>query len=88
MTVHDAARARLRAVLERFLTDPAELEAVFGGAPLLETISIDSISLVNLVAALEEEYSVRFDELSTDLALADVDSLLKFVRGPRGPEAS
>jgi len=82
MTDHEAARTRLRAVLEPFVTEPAELDAVFGGASLLETISIDSSALVHLVVALEQEYSVRFDELSMDRAFTDIDSLLAFVCGP------
>ncbi|HVO50344.1 MAG TPA: hypothetical protein VMV60_05070 [Thermoanaerobaculia bacterium] len=79
MTDQDAARARLRAVLGQYVTEPAELDAVFGGAPFLETISLDSIALLHLVEALEEEYAVRFDELSMDRAFADVGSLLEFL---------
>ena len=75
----DAARARLRAVFERFVADPAELEAVLGGAPVVETLSIDSIRLVSLIAAIEREFSIRFDYRSLDEAFARFESLLAFV---------
>jgi acyl carrier protein len=78
----DQARARLRAVFERFVADPAELEAVLGGAPIVETLSIDSIRLVSLIAAIEKEFSVRFDYLSMDEAFARFESLLAFVTRP------
>ena len=84
MTDDTTALARLRAVIEPFVTDPAELDAVCDGAPFLETISVDSIGLLHLVVALEQEYSVRFDELSMDRAFADIDSLLAFLCGRSG----
>lgn len=79
MTGNDTPHARLRAVFERFVADRSELEAVVGGAPIVETLSIDSIRLVSLIAAIEREFSVRFDYRSLDEAFARFDSLLAFV---------
>jgi len=82
MTGPADSRARLRAVLGRFVIEPAELDAAFAGAPFLETVSLDSMALLRLVVVLEQEYGVRFDEGSMDRAFADVESLLAFVSGP------
>jgi acyl carrier protein len=87
MTDPDATRTRLRAVFERFVTDPAELDAAFAGAPILDAVSVDSITLVHLVATIEKEFAVRFDYRSMDESFATVDSLLAFIGGRPGDGA-
>jgi acyl carrier protein len=84
MSHDDAAHRRLRSLLERFVADRAELDAVFAGAPLLATLSIDSITLVHIVMTLEKEYSVRFELDSMDAAFADITSLLAFLGAASG----
>ena len=84
MSESNTDRARLRAIFNHYVTEPAELDAIFNGAPLLETVSIDSITLVHLIVAIEKEFSVRFDETSMDQAFANIDSLLKLIGGPQG----
>lgn len=76
--------ARLRAVFKDYVTESAELDAIFNGAPLLETVSIDSMTLVHLIVAIEKEFSVRFDETSTEQAFTNIESLLKLIGGPQG----
>jgi acyl carrier protein len=85
MSARETARGRLRAVFEQFVADATELDAVFAGAPIIEAVSIDSITLVFLVTAIEKEFSVRFDYRSIEESFANVDSLLAFLCGrPEG----
>jgi acyl carrier protein len=76
-------RSRLRSVFERFAGNPDEVDAVFAGAPILDTLTIDSLALIHLVAELEREFSARFDYASIDRAFTDIDSLEAHLRGER-----
>lgn len=76
MSASEADRTRLRAAFERVVPEPAELDAVFAGAPIIESLPIDSIGLVFLVVEIEKEFSVRIDHVNMDEAFANVDSLL------------
>jgi acyl carrier protein len=78
-------RERLRVLFARFVTDEAELDAVFSGAPILETVSIDSLALVHMMAAIETEFGCRFDLSTIDRAFSDVDALLAELSGRPGP---
>jgi acyl carrier protein len=84
MSESQTNRARLRAIFNQYVPASAELDAIFNGAPLLETVSIDSITLIHLIVAIEKEFAVRFDETSMDQAFSNIDSLLKFIGRPQG----
>jgi acyl carrier protein len=58
---------RCLSVISKFITDPVGLEKIKQGESLLETGSLDSLSMVNLVVELENEFgmSLESDELET-----------------------
>jgi acyl carrier protein len=46
-----------------------------------EDLCLDSINMVNLQVAVEDDFDIRFDPISTDLAevFSSVDTLTKFI---------
>ena len=77
----DVDRSLVRRVFERYVTDEAELDAVFRGDPILESVSVDSLAVVHLVAELEKEFGVRFDHDTIEQAFENVDTLTAFLGG-------
>jgi acyl carrier protein len=70
---------RLLATLRRFFPDPEEWREVLAGEPLLESTSLDSLSVVNLVTELELLFEVRFEPETLGSALRDIYSLAAFL---------
>lgn len=75
----DADLARLRSVFRRYVATEAEVEAVFRGVPILAAITIDSLGLVHLITDVENEFAVRFDYASIDVAFENLESLTAFI---------
>lgn len=74
-------KKRTLAVLEQFLKNPGELQAVIEGGPLLATSSFDSLSLVNFVVELENELGVRIDTDDITQTFDSIDSLTDYLAG-------
>jgi len=72
-------KARSLTVLEQFLKNPGELQAVIEGGPLLATSSFDSLSLVNFVVELENAFSVRIDTDELTRTFDSIDSLTDYL---------
>lgn len=53
---------------------------------LREDVGLESVTLIQLIVAIEDEFDFRVDPLTTDLdeALETVDSLVAFVRAQQG----
>jgi acyl carrier protein len=70
---------RIRMVFQGFVTEKTELDAVFRGEPILTALSIDSLTMLNLVTELEKVFNVRFDYETIELVFQDVHSLSAFL---------
>lgn len=75
---------RIRGVLERFVTDKGELDAVSRGAPILQALTIDSLTVLQLVTRLESVFEVRFDYETIEMAFEDIHTLAAFLGGKSG----
>jgi len=74
---------RIREVLKQYVTDAAELDAVFRGEPIMEATSVDSLTMVHIVTDLEKAFGIRFDLDSIEQVFHDVHSLAAFLGGAR-----
>jgi acyl carrier protein len=72
-------KSRCLEVLASFLVQPGEREAVAGGAPLFTSSSIDSLTLVNMVVALEQAFSTDIDAEDLEATFKDIDSLASYI---------
>ena len=72
---------RIRMVFQTFVTEKSEMDAIFRGEPILNSLSIDSLTMVTLVTELEKAFDVRFDYETIELDFQDVHSLSAFLRG-------
>ena len=72
-------KARIRTIFNHFVTDEAELEAVFRGEPILTAASIDSLAMVHLVTELEKEFDVRFDYETIEQVFENIHTLAAFL---------
>jgi acyl carrier protein len=70
---------RLREVFQRFVTEESELDAVFSGKPILTALSIDSLTLLNLVNQLERDFDVRFEYETIENVFEDIHTLAAFL---------
>ena len=77
----DVDRSTVRQAFGKFVTDEAELDAVFRGEPILAVVSIDSLAVVHLVTELEKEFGVRFDHETIEQAFENIDTLTAFLGG-------
>jgi acyl carrier protein len=68
-------RDRIREVFLRFVEKEQEVDAVLSGEPILTALSIDSLTLLNLVNDLEREFNVRFDYETIESAFEDIHAL-------------
>jgi hypothetical protein len=82
--MNDNLDERLLAVLRRYVTDPAEWQAMLEGEPLLQSTGLDSLSVVNLVTELELIFDLRFDADTLAETLQDIHTLADFLTGARG----
>ena len=66
-------------VLAPFLVQPGELDAVANGAPLFSSSSIDSLTLVNMVVALEQVFKTDIDVENLEDTFKDINSLATYI---------
>lgn len=76
-------RSRILSVLAKFLLTEGELERVGQGGDLFASSALDSLALVNLVVALENEFSVQIDTEDIDGVFANLTSLADYLDGKR-----
>ena len=74
-----SVRDRVVEVFARFLQDPAELEALRGGKPIAATLSLDSLTTVRLVQALEHTFDTRFDYENLERVFESLDTIVAHV---------
>ena len=72
-------KERIREVFLRFVPEEDELDAVFSGEPILNALSIDSLTMLNLVNELERDFDVRFDYETIERAFEDIHTLAAFL---------
>lgn len=72
---------RIRRVLERFVEDRVEIDAVFQGKPILTTLTIDSLTVLNIVTELESVFDTRFDYDTIETAFENIHTLAVFLGG-------
>ncbi len=78
---------RIRQVLQKYVTDEAELDAVFRGEPFLTATSADSLTMVHIVTDLEVAFGVRFDLTTIEQVFETVHTLAAFLGGGQGESA-
>jgi len=67
-------------VFSRFITDDGELDAIRRGEPILESTSIDSLTIVHLVAELEGEFRTRFTLDEIEQNFENINTLASSLR--------
>lgn len=72
--------ARLHDVVFGFVEDAAVRRALLDGKPLVDTAGLDSLTLVHLVVALENEFQIRFELDGIAEVFANLQSLEHNVR--------
>jgi hypothetical protein len=77
--MNDKLDGRLHEVLQRYVTDPAEWQAILAGGPLLKATGLDSFSVVNLVLELKPISNVSFDPDTLERTLKDIHTLRAFL---------
>lgn len=75
---------RILEILERFVTDRGELDALSRGEPIVQTLTIDSLAVLQMVNELESLFNVRFDYESIETAFQDIHTLAAFLGGESG----
>ena len=80
--------ARIRVILERVVGIPAK--ARVASMPLDEIAPMDSLSLAELGAALDEEFAVEVpgEQLTTALSVPELVALVDELRRPVAPPSS
>lgn len=79
MTSND--KDRIAVVFRRYVTDEAEMEAVLRGDGIMDAVSIDSLTMLQLVTDLENEFGTRFDIDALERTFATIDSLAAHLGG-------
>lgn len=80
----NAIQDRIKLVIQRFVADEAELNAVFRGEPILESVSIDSLAIVHMVTDLEKEFETRFELDTVEQVFESIITLENFLTGHAG----
>jgi len=73
------AKARIVALLGRYVTDPAELAAVARGEPFLTATSLDSLAMMTAIVEIEKAFGVRFDLATLEETFATIDSIAAYL---------
>ncbi len=71
-------------ILSGILVQDGELEAVVNGGPLFSTASFDSLTLVNLIVALENKFSMQIDSDDFESIFGSLGSLVSYVESRTG----
>ena len=77
----NATQERIKNVIQRFVTNEAELNAIFQGEPILESVSIDSLAVVHMVTDLEKEFGIRFELETVEQVFESIATLETFLTG-------
>ena len=75
---------RIREVFLRYGAAESELDAVFSGEPILNVLSIDSLTMLYVVNDLERDFDVRFDYDTIERAFEDIHTLAAFLSEKAG----
>lgn len=70
---------RIKMVFQRFIINDSELDAVFHGAPILDSLSLDSLVIVHMVTDLEKEFGIRFELERLELIFENIETLESFL---------
>lgn len=76
-------RSRCLSVLSTILVQEAELGTVDQGGGLYASPSLDSLALVNLIVALENEFAIQIDTEDPEKVFADLDTLVTYLDDKR-----
>lgn len=77
----NSTQERIKDVIQRFVTNEAELNALFQGEPILESVSIDSLAIVHMVTDLEKEFGIRFELETIEQVFDSIATLEAFLTG-------
>ena len=77
----NSTQERIKDVIQRFVTNEAELNAIFQGEPILESVSIDSLAVVHMVTDLEKEFGIRFELETVEQVFESIATLETFLTG-------
>lgn len=75
----NAIQERIKVVIQRFVKNEAELNAIFQGEPILKSVSIDSLAVVHMVTDLEKEFGTRFDLDTVEQVFESITTLEVFL---------
>jgi acyl carrier protein len=67
-------------VFARLISDQEELDAILRGEPILQAATIDSLTMMHLVAELEKEFGMRFDLYTIENSFETVNTLAEVLR--------
>jgi acyl carrier protein len=83
--MHNDIRSLCLSAIASFVADENDLKAIEAGEPLIKTASLDSLSLVNLIVALEEETGVPIDTDDLEGVFQNLDSLVRYLTDQKTP---
>ena len=84
MSTSAADRARLRMFVAELLLDRGDRAAFSDSSSLLGSGRLDSLSAIELITFLEQEFAVDFDAVDFDFSCVDsVDAMAALLEGPR-----
>lgn len=75
----NATQDRIKLVIQRFVKDEAEFNAISRGEQILETVSIDSLTVVHMVTDLEKEFGIRFELDTLEQVFESINTLENFL---------
>jgi len=77
--MHADTAIRCLSILRHVLVQEGEYEKVERGGALFALASLDSLALVNLVVALENEFAIQIDAENLDQVFATLASLTAYL---------
>lgn len=77
---------RIQQVLRRYVEDDGEMQAVFRGDPILDALSVDSLTMVHIVSELEKEFGIRFDPETIEDTFKNINTLVAYLAGAAGTD--
>ena len=75
----NSTQERIKSVIQRFIKNEDELNVIFQGKPILESVSIDSLAVVHMVTDLEKEFGTRFELDTVEQVFESIATLEKFL---------
>lgn len=80
-SVNPEVSQRCFAVIAGFISEEADLEKIKQGASILDTGTMDSLSVVNLMIELETEFGVAIDADDLEDLFSSLDKLSEYIQG-------